>query len=748
MIAGLTVCTLYVAYLDAVVTKTFDVHRWTVPARVYARPLDLYAGRPLTVTALLGELRELGYREVAAPAAQGEFAISTDGLTVQLVTRGFVFPEGRTRPQKATLSFSAARIERLTAADRILRLEPVVIGTIRPKDAEDRVLMRLGERPPFLLEMLLAVEDRNFPEHIGISPRGMLRALWVNVKSGEVQQGGSTLTQQLVKNFYLDNERTLARKLVEAIMAVLLEVHYDKNTIIETYCNEIYLGQAGQRAVHGFALGSLYYFGRPVAELQLHEVALLVGLIKGPSQLNPWRHPERARERRNTVLDALVATGGVDRVRAETAKNLPLNIVPTPRLRLNRYPAYMAIVRAELQSRLDNEALTGDGLAVFTALDPGVQQAAEAALAQTLVQIEKDNGMTGLEGALVVSAPQTGEIEAAVGGRDVDFAGFNRVVDARRTIGSLMKPVVFLAALQQPQRYSLASFISDAPISAKVKGSPDWRPGNYDHVSHGNPPDHQVMLVDALANSWNQATARLGLELGIETVIRQARTLGVDAELPPYPALLLGSATLSPLDVLGMYQPLASGGLRIHPRAVRGVLAADGTVLLARETRTERVLSPATAFLLTHAMQETVRRGTARNVYNLLSREIDAAGKTGTTDNARDSWFAGFTGSHLAITWVGYDDNRATALSGATGALRVWTDFMGRLPQMALSPVAPTGAEWAWLVPGGEARAAEGCGAAVRVPVIVGTVPEKATLCGTTVEAVEGIKGFFRRLAE
>ncbi len=748
MIAGLTICALYVAYLDAVVTNTFDAHRWTVPARVYARPLDLYAGRPLTVAALLGELRELGYREVAAPAAQGEFAISADGLTVQLVARGFAFPEGRTRPQKATIAFSAARIERLTAADRVLRLEPVVIGTIRPKDAEDRVLMRLGERPPFLLETLLAVEDRNFPEHIGISPRGMLRALWVNVKSGEVQQGGSTLTQQLVKNFYLDNERTVTRKLIEAIMAVLLEVHYDKNTILETYCNEIYLGQAGRRAVHGFALGSLYYFGRPVAELQLQEVALLVGLIKGPSQLNPWRHPERARERRNTVLDALVATGGVDRVRAETAKNLPLNIVPTPRLRLNRYPAYMAIVRAELQSRLDNEALTGDGLAVFTALDPGVQQAAEAALAQTLVQIEKDNGMTGLEGALVVSVPQTGEIEAAVGGRDVDFAGFNRVVDARRTIGSLMKPVVFLAALQQPQRYSLASFISDAPISAKVKGSPDWRPGNYDHVSHGNPPDHQVMLVDALANSWNQATARLGLELGIETVIRQARTLGVDAELPPYPALLLGSATLSPLEVLGMYQPLASGGLRIRPRAVRGVLAADGTVLLVRETRTERVLSPATAFLLTHAMQETVRRGTARSVYNLLSREIDAAGKTGTTDNARDSWFAGFTGSHLAIAWVGYDDNRATALSGATGALRVWADFTGRLPQMALSPVAPTGVEWAWLVPGGEARAAEGCGAAVRVPVIAGTVPEKATLCGTTVEAVEGVKGFFRRLVE
>lgn len=748
-IAVLVVLVVWVAYLDAVVTTAFENHRWTLPSRVYARPLDLFAGKPLTVGQLTAELRELGYREVAQPAGPGEFGLGADGMSVQLVTRGFAFPDGSTRAQQASLAFSAGRIERLTAAGRVLRIEPVVIGTIRPRDAEDRVLMRLEERPPHLVEALFAIEDRNFPEHAGVSPRGMLRALFVNVQAGEVQQGGSTLTQQLVKNMFLGDERTLARKLTEAVMAVLLEVHYDKNTILETYCNEIYLGQAGQRAVHGFALGSQYYFGRPVQELKLHEVALLVGLVKGPSQYNPWKRAERALERRNLVLDTLLAQGLVDAGAVAQAKQQPLGVVATPRLRLNRYPSYMAIVRDELRTRLPEEALERDGLSVFTALDPGVQQAAEAALVEELARIEAANKLDGLEGALVVAVPQTGEIEAAVGGRDVDYAGFNRVIDARRTIGSLMKPVVFLAALQRPREYSLASYISDAPVEAKAKGAQRWRPQNYDHVSHGPAPDHNVMLVDALANSWNQATARLGLTIGLDTVIAQTRKLGVEAELPPYPSVLLGSATLSPREVLGMYQPLASGGIRVPVRAVRGVLAGDGEVLLVRETRTERVMSPATAFLLTHAMQETMRRGTGKSTYSVLPPELAVAGKTGTTDNARDSWFAGFSANHLAVAWVGYDDNRATPLSGASGALPVWTDFMARLPQVPLSPTPPAGVETVWLLPGGKVRSGEGCGgAAIRVPVIAGTAPSSSTLCGTAAETVQDVKGFFQRLME
>ncbi|MFP5382641.1 MAG: penicillin-binding protein 1B, partial [Gammaproteobacteria bacterium] len=737
---------IWVAYLDAVVTRSFEAHRWTLPARVYARPLDLYAGKPVTPGQALAELRELGYRESQSPAGPGEYTFSADGKTLRLVTRGFVFPEGATQPQTASVRFSAARVEQLTAAGRVLRLEPVVIGTIRPQDAEDRVLMRLAERPPLLVEALFAVEDRDFLEHAGVSPRGILRALFANVAAGGIQQGGSTLTQQLVKNFFLDSERTLTRKLTEAVMAVLLEIHYDKNTILETYCNEIYLGQSGRRAVHGFALASEYYFGRPLRELQLHEVALLVALVKGPSQYNPWKHPERAQARRDLVIDALLGMGAVDAARAAEGKARPLGVVPSPRLRLNRYPAYMALVRAELRERLDEDALQRDGLSVFTALDPAAQLAAEAAVVDTLARLERQYAVSGLEAALVAANPQTGEIEAAVGGRDVDFAGFNRVVDARRSIGSLMKPVVFLTALARPEQYSLATFVSDSPLEVKAGGSPAWRPANYDRTSHGAAPGHDVMLVDALTHSWNLATARLGLTLGVDAVIAQARDLGVTAELPSYPSMLLGSVSLSPLDVLGMYQPMASGGLRLTPRAVRGVLAADGEALVVRATRTERVLSPAMAYLATWSMQEVFRRGTARSAYQVLPGELDAAGKTGTTDDGRDSWFAGYTGNHLAVAWVGRDDNRPTPLSGASGALPVWTDFTRRLPQVPLPDTAPAGIEWVWLVPGGRQVAGEGCGDARLLPVIAGTAPTERTACGTATQAVEGVKGFFRRL--
>lgn len=742
------VCVPYVVYLDAVVTRDFESHRWTVPARVHARPLVLQAGQPLTAGMLLAELRELGYRETANPVRPGEYAVDVAGRQVSLVTRGFPFPDGATPSQSVVAVFGEAQVESLRAPGTRVRLEPVVIGTLRAQHAEDRVLMRLDQRPPWLVEALLATEDRDFPTHIGVSPRGLLRALYVNLSAGEVQQGGSTLTQQLVKNFYLDSERTLARKLNEAVMSLLLEAHYDKAVILETYCNEIYLGQAGRRAVHGFALASEFYFGRPVSELQLHEVALLVGLVKGPSQYNPWKHPERARERRDVVIAALRATGAIGEPEAEAARAQPLGVLPSPRLRLNRYPAFMAMVRRELQANLDRATLAADGLTVFTTLDPAVQRAAESAVTETLPRIEQERGLKGLEAALVVAAPRSGEVLAAVGGRDVDFAGFDRVNDARRTIGSLMKPVVLLAALRQPEKYSLATQVSDAPVVVPMKGGAAWRPANYDHVSHGEPPDHAVMLIDVIAHSWNLATARLGLDLGVPAVIDEARRLGVDAELPPYPAVLLGSATLSPAEVLAMYQPMAAGGERVPPHALRAVLAADGRVLFAASPPRRQVMAPATVWLLTYALQETFRTGTARSANEVLSPAVAAAGKTGTTDNGRDSWFAGYTGSQVAVAWVGHDDYRPTSLSGASGALRIWADLARRLPQRPNPAQSPESVEWAWLAPGGERRSAEGCEGARYLPVVAGTVPRESTLCATASGALQGVGGFFRRLLD
>jgi penicillin-binding protein 1B len=745
-VALLILLLLYAAYLDAAVTRAFEAHRWTLPARVHGRGLELQAGMPFTAAMLRAELAELGYREVRQARQPGEFSVAEDGAVYALVTRGFRFPDAKIPSQSARVTFSAARVEQLVAAGRSLRLEPPEIAALRAQDAEDRVLMRLAERPPYLVEALLATEDREFAQHIGVSPRGLLRAFWVNVSAGEVQQGGSTLTQQLVKNLFLGNERTLLRKLNEAIMAVLLEVHYDKQTILETYCNEIYLGQAGRRAVHGFALASRFYFGRPVSELQLHEVALLVGLVKGPSQYNPWKQPQRAQERRDVVLAAMRDTGVISAAEAAMAMQRPLGVLAAPSLKLNRFPSYMALVRRELRQQLDAAQLGSEGLMVFTALDPRVQQAAEAAVVATLPAIEGEKAAHGLEAALVVASPATGEVTAAVGGRDVDFAGFDRVASARRTIGSLMKPVVLLTALQRPGEYSLATFVSDAPLSVEQRGSPAWRPANYDHVSHGEAPDHQVMLIDVIAHSWNLSTARLGMNVGVDNVIAQARRLGVTAELPPYPAVLLGSATLSPLEVLAMYQPMASAGVRRPLTALRGVVDGNGQVLYRRNDTSQRVTDPATAFLLTYALQETFRSGTARSAYGVLPPALAAAGKTGTTDNGRDSWFAGYTGSHLAVAWTGRDDYKPTSLSGASGALRIWTDFMARLPQQPLPAEAPEGVEWGWLEPGGQARSAEGCAGAAYLPVLAGNLPSTSTLCGKAGDVVEGTRGFLQRL--
>lgn len=736
-----------VAWLDAVVTTRFENHRWTVPARVHARPLALHAGKPLTAGQLEQELQLLGYRPVAEARSAGEYARSDDGQRMALVTRGFSAGGQKAVPQQVALAFSPGRIEQMRAGTDVVLLEPPLIGAIRPTQAEDRILMRLEERPPWLVEALIAVEDRAYPDHIGISPRGILRALVVNVSAGEYQQGGSTLTQQLVKNFWLTSERSLWRKGVEALMAVLLELHYDKALILETYCNEIYLGQAGEHPVHGFALAARHYFGRPLADLRLHEVALLVGLVRGPSYYNPWRQPQRALARRNQVLDAMVETGVLTAAQADAARALPLGVAPSPVVQGdNRYPAFMALLRRELRDRLDESQLAGDGLQIFTTLDPLVQQAAEVAVQQGLASVEQAHGVQGLQAALLVAHPGSGAIEAAVGDRRVDFAGFNRTVDARRPVGSLFKPLVFLAALERPERYSLASWVSDAPLEVKSPDGKRWSPRNYDHVSHGTPPEHRVVLVDALANSWNQATARLGLEVGIDATLDLARDLGVTGPLPPYPSVLLGSATLSPLDVLTLYQPLATGGQRSRPHAVLAVLADDGTPLYQARPAPERVVDPAKGYLLTWALQQAMREGTGRSAYATLAPELAAAGKTGTTDDGRDSWFAGYTASHLAVAWVGFDDNRPTPLSGATGALPLWVRLMGALPQVPLPDAAPSGVEWAWLAPGGAARSAEGCEGARQFPVIAGTVPEASTLCGKAVETGQGIKGFFRRL--
>ncbi|MBD3814277.1 MAG: penicillin-binding protein 1B, partial [Betaproteobacteria bacterium] len=509
-------------------------------------------------------------------AVAGPGGVSVAGNNVEMQTRGFQFYEGAEESRRIRVRFSGDFVAGLNSADgsslAVARLEPVLIGGLYPAHNEDRILIKLDQVPPYLVQTLVAVEDREFFEHFGVSPKSIVRAVWVNLTAGAVRQGGSTLTQQLVKNFYLTNERSLTRKATEAMMAVLLELHYDKQEILEAYLNEVFLGQDGRRAIHGFGLASQYFFGQPLAELKLHQIALLVGMVKGPTYYNPRRHPERALERRNLVLDLLAEQQVVDPTEVAAAKQKPLGITQRGSMADSSYPAFLDLVKRQLREDYREEDLTEEGLRVFTSFDPILQLKAEQAMSDTLKRLGK--GAEAVEGAMLVTNPETGEIQAMLGSRQPGYAGFNRALDAVRPIGSLIKPVIYLTALERPSQYTLTSLLEDEPFSVKGADGQVWRPQNYDRKAHGT-----VYLYQALANSYNLSTTRLGLDLGVPNVLKTLQRLGVSVDWPAYPSMLLGAGALRPIEVADVYQTLANGGFNTPLRGIRSVLTAEGEPL-------------------------------------------------------------------------------------------------------------------------------------------------------------------------
>lgn len=720
LLALAVIAIVLIAYADALVQRKFDGRKWALPAKVYARPLELYAGMRLPRDELLRELQALGYRQASGWQA-GTFQVSNDLL--HLHTRGFHFSDGAEPARHLQLQWRDSVLVELGATSPVIRLEPLHIGGIYPAHQEDRLLVRLDDVPSLLLKTLVQVEDRNFYSHHGVSLRGIARALLVNVQSGRLAQGGSTLTQQLVKNFYLTAERRLWRKAVEAVMAVLLELHYSKDAILETYLNEVYLGQSGPRAVHGFGLASMHYFNRPINELELHQIALLVGIVKGPSQYNPWRHPGRALERRDLILDMLAEEGIVPRWQANVAKSRSLDIAGSTRGGQPGYPAFIDLVARQLRRDYRAEDLSSEGLEIFTAFDPRVQWQAESALAGVIAQLEQRYKLASgtLQGAVVVTSPVTGEVQAVVGGRSPRFAGFNRAIDAQRPIGSIIKPVVFLTALEQGR--TLATRVDDRPLHIQGANGTVWSPKNYDKQSHGD-----ALLVTALANSWNQATARLGMELGVPQVLRTLKRLGVERTVAPLPSVLLGSVAMSPLEVATMYQTIAAGGFQAPPQAIREVRDAQGRSLSRYPLNLEQKASPEATFLLQYALVGAVREGTGRSVYNILPADRIVAGKTGTTDDQRDSWFAGFTGDRLAVVWLGRDDNQPTPLTGSSGALMVWGELMRYSEQnLVLTPPGRVG--FVAVDRHSGARTGSACPDALMLPFIKGTEPSAQAAC-------------------
>jgi penicillin-binding protein 1B len=735
LLALLVAGALLLAFLDAKITSTFTDRMWELPAKVYARPLELFVGAPVSAEDLAYELQVLGYRKVASPRDPGQ--VARNGDRFDIFTRGFDFPGEREPARRVQVRTGKGAITGLSAGSKpvdLMRLDPVQIGGIYPSHGEDRILVRLDDVPDTLRLGLLAVEDQRFYTHRGFSLSGIARAALSNLRSGQVVAGGSTITQQLVKNYYLTPERTIVRKLTEILMAVLLELHYDKDQILESYVNEVYLGQEGPRAIHGLALAARHYFDTPLEQLGLHQQALLIGMIKGPSLYNPRRNPERALERRNLVLDVMADQEVISVEHATVARAMPLGLNTERRIR-DSFPAYLDLVRRQLRQEYRDEDLTTLGLSIFTAFDPVLQRQVERSTAAVLDQIDPGGE---LESASVVTRFDSGEVAALVGGRQVRYAGFNRALDARRPAGSLLKPAVYLAALERPRQYSLATPLQDTPLQVSGPGGQLWEPRNFDRQSHGS-----VLLHTALANSYNLATARLGMDLGLETVADMLERLGVESGVPEVPALTLGAGEYSPMDLVAMYQTIAAGGFRMPLRSIRDIVDARGEPLKRYPLEYDRTVSLQAVHLLHYALREVVREGTGRAVYRELAEKFEVAGKTGTTNDGRDSWFAGFSGDLLAVTWIGRDDNGGTGLTGSSGALRVWAHFMARASERSLGYRMPDGIQTRWIDNNSGYLTGEGCPGARLLPFISGSEPQRSTNCSPR---KSGIKDWFESL--
>ena len=716
---------LYGFYLSWRVTSEFSARRWDRPAQVYAAPIELYGGRRLSPADLAIELARLGYRETTGSLASGRFRRTRDA--VEIHTRRFETAGRQTHEQVARIRFSGNSIESLVdtggRAIPILQLDPLLICSIFPAHGEDRIVVVPEDVPDVLKSALIAVEDRRFESHIGIDVRAIARAAIVNLTAGEIQQGASTLTQQLVRSFFLTNERTWRRKINEALMSLSLEVRHEKDELLQAYINEIYLGQDGTRAVHGFGLASRFYFGKPLAELDVHEIALLVAVVRGPSFYDPYRNTGRARERRNLVLDLMAAQNVISTDTRTMAKGRPLGTVDRQSRESAYYAPFLDLVRRQLNRDYDATDLEASGLKIYTTLDPTTQALAEWTLATEIQRLEANRPV--LEGAVIVTNPHNAEVRAMVGSRVTGFDGFNRALNAHRPIGSLIKPAVYLAALES-DRHSLASLVEDGPINVTLANGDIWSPANFDDESHGT-----VTAIRALAESFNQATVRLGLDVGLTQVVNLLGRLGLDNLPAEYPSLLLGAFEMTPLEVTQVYNSLANGGFRMPLRSVRSVVDVNGETIKRYPIQIEQTVDPGDVYELNQALVQAMQLGTGRTASRRLPELLVTAGKTGTSDGFRDSWFAGFSNDHLIVSWIGNDDNETTGLTGGSGASQVFAGLMARLETRPYSAPTPAGYRASWIDFDTGLETEADCPRAVRLSLEGGDRPPRATTCGS-----------------
>jgi penicillin-binding protein 1B len=676
-----------VGFLGSAVSSRFDNRRWNLPSRIYSDLTVLEPGGPGSEVSLIAKLERLFYEAVPdAPETPGHYRRS--GNSVDVFTRDFFYPGREFHGFRARIEF-AGDVVRSVVDERgtplpALVVEPERLGSVFGEEFEDRTPVRLAEAPRSLVDAILVTEDRDFYRHSGVSIKRTFGAIVATLRGGAVQ-GGSTLTQQLVKNLYLTPERTVRRKVAEAAIAVVLDARYSKEEILEAYLNEIYLGQRGSIAIKGVGEASRFYFGKQVSDLNLAESATIAGMVKAPNTYSPFRSPQRTRDRRNLVLAQMLEQRRIAKGDREAAAASPL--VPRTR-RIQKIPAphFVDFVKGELTESY-GEKLRTEGLQIFTTLDVDLQQAGQRAVTAGLAGLEKRYRRlaaaarrTPLQGALIQLEPQTGAVKVLVGGRDYRLSQFNRVTQAHRQPGSLFKPFVILAAfarrdLEPP--ITPATILSDSPISVewgRRRASERWTPRNYDGGYRG-----LMSVRRAVELSINIPTVRAALAADLPTVLAASRAAGISSRMQPYPSVALGAFEISPMEIAAAYAVLANGGVRIEPNAIVGVLTSDGRILDRKERPLTQALPADAVFLVDSILRGAVDRGTAAGARAGGLRGV-LAGKTGTTNDGRDAWFVGFSPRFLATIWVGYDDNRGLNLSGSQAAVPIFADFSRSLP--------------------------------------------------------------------
>ena len=736
----------YYIYLDREVTHQFEGRRWTVPAQIYAAPLELYAGLPLLQADVEHELQRLQYRRVDRLEHPGTYR--QQGSRLDIALRPATFADEVRPASILTLNLDASGIESLRDSAgkdvAIFRLEPELIGSIFPTHGEDRIIVTPQQVPALLPAALSSVEDRNFYSHHGVDPFGIARAMWTNLRAGQIEQGGSTLTQQLVKNYFLDSRRTAGRKVREALMALALDAHFSKADLMNAYINEIFLGQDGDRAIHGFGLASQFYFGKSLSELDLSEVALLVSIVRGPSYYDPRRHPERARIRRDLVLRLMAERGVIKQPDAQAAMRKPLGVTAKPGG--TYYPAYLDFVRRTLRRDYKNEDLTREGLRIYTSLEPMAQDQAERALEKELQRLDhaKKYPDARLEGAVVVTSSQSGDVIAIVGSRNVGYDGFNRALDARRQIGSLVKPFIYLTALETG-RYTAATIVQDAPVSIKLVNGKYWQPENFTKAVYGPVP-----VVRALAESLNLATINVGMDVGLPKIAETLQRFGLPRAPAIVPSMLLGTVDATPLEVAQLYTGLANGGFRTSLRAVRAVISEDGKKIRAFGLEVTPVATPENIYQIDRMMEQVMVHGTGRPAKAVLPANLVVAGKSGTSSDYRDNWFAGFSGSHVAVVWVGYDDNLPTGFTGSSGALPVWARLMASLGTTSWNAPLPESLAETWIDYPTGLQVEAGCASNDSTPIAVpvGTQIPLSPQCAAQNKESNGIGEIVKRAGE